>query len=240
MRLTTYKNIICVLICTVFVNTLSAQDFGAVLEKVNNYYKTASTYNTQTTYTMYRGYTGNTVTESYKGTMYKKGDVKGVTALGAEVITFANAQITVNDTNKTLVYIKTATNSMKKNVIDVVNLSKFYDQTAMKEKGAILIFELSLKKKALNVPYNKLIFHVNKTDFSLVKQEYFFTSKLPFTNEKGEREHDLGRMEIRYNANSKPLKNMRIEDYLVIHPNNKVSLSKTYKNYQFINQTPHN
>jgi len=220
---------------------LSAQKLGAVLENVNNYYKTAKSYNVKTTYTMYRGYTGNAITESYKGTMYKKDGVKVVTALGAEVITFANAQITVNDTNKTLVYIKTTTNSIKKNVIDVVNLSKFYDQTAIKEEGHILIYELSLKKKALNIPYNKLIFHVNKNDFSLIKQEYFFTSKLPFTNEKGERVHDLARMEIRYDSNTKPLrKNIKIEDYLVINSDNKVSLSKAYKNYQLTNQTPYN
>ncbi len=241
MNFISYKNTICLLLLTVFVNTLNAQGFGDVLEKVNNYYQTANSYNLESTYIMYRGYTGNTITESYKGTMYKKDGVKGMTALGSEVISFPNAQLTVNSTNKTIVYINNTSDIIKDNVIDINKLSKFYDETAVKEEGGIIIYEISLKKEALNVPYNKLIFHVNKNDFSLIKQEFFFASKLPFTNKKGERENDLGRMEIIYNSNIKPLKkNLKIEDYLVINSEDKVSLSKAYDDYQLINQTPYN
>ncbi len=239
MHLTTNKNIICVLVFTVFVNTISAQNFSDILEKVNAYYKTASTYNIQSTYTMYRGYTGNTITESYKSTMYKTDNVVGINALGAEVITFSNAQITINSTNKTILYTKG--NNIKNNVIDVNALSKFYDQTSVKEEGNNIIYEISLKQKALNIPYSKLIFHINKNDYSLIKQEFFFTSKLPFTNKKGERENDFGRMEIIYSSNPKLLKNnIQLEDYLVINSNNEVSVTNTYKNYQLINQTPNN
>lgn len=235
------KNIICLLLFTVFVNTSNAQNFDDALEKVNSYYKTASDYNIETVYRMYRGYTGNIITESYKGTMYKSNEVMGLTALGAEVITFSNAQITVNDKNKTITYIKNDSKVVKKSMIDTSKLSNFYDLTNITEGGDIVVYELTLKEKVMNVPYSKLIFHINKKHYSLIKQEFFFTSKLPFTNKKGEREHDFGRMEIIYNSIAKALnKNIKIEDYLVIDNNNKMSLSKTYKNYQLINQAPYN
>jgi len=240
MQLTTYKNIICLLLVTVVVNTLSAQDFNNTLEKVNKYYKTVKSYNITSTYSMYRGYSGNTVTESYDSKMYKTKAVIGVTALGAEVLTFSNAKITVNDKDKTIVYAKIKSENFRNNLIDVEKLSQFYNQTAFKEDGNTIIYEISLKEKASNVPYNKIVFHVNKDDFSLAKQEFFFASKLPFTSKEGLREHDLGRMVITYTASKDEPKNIKIEDYVVSNSNDNISLSKAYDGYKLINQTPYN
>jgi len=240
MQLTTYKNIMCLLLFTVVTNTISAQDFNNTLEKVNEYYKTVKTYNITATYSMYRGYSGNTVTESYDSKMYKTDGVIAVTALGAEVLTFSNAKITVNDSKKTIVYVKSNNENFRNNLIDVEKLSQFYNQTAFKEEGNTIIYEISLKEKAGNVPYNKIIFHVNKHDFSLAKQAFFFSSKLPFTSKEGVREHDLGRMEITYAVSNEEPKNNKVEDYVVSNNNDDISLSKAYNDYKLINQTPYN
>ncbi|QXP58413.1 hypothetical protein [Olleya sp. HaHaR_3_96] len=241
MRLNSYKNVLCLFLFIGLVKLSQAQDFSEVFQKVNNYYKTTNYYNIETTYTMYRGYTGKIITESYKGHMYKKKEVTGVTILGSEIITFPEGQITITDKSKSIIYINREKIALKNSIIDTHKLTKFYKQIAFKEDDNIAQYQFLLKNEVKNLPYNKLVFYINKSDNSILKQELFFTSKLPFTNKKGEREYDFGRMVIVYKVSNKLHKNsIKIEDYLIIDSNNKVSLTKAYKDYQLINQTPSN
>jgi hypothetical protein len=231
------KNIKIIFLFLSGVNIVDAQNSIALLEKVNNYYKTVQFYNVESTYNMYRGFTGKSVTESYKGTMYKNGQVSVVKVLGQGIIMFENVQLIVNDADKTITYTKNDAESVQKNLIDVDKLSKYYDFTSIKDDKKVIIYEMTLKNKDLPLPYSKLIFHINKTDNSLVKQELFFATKLPFKNKDGEMSNDNGRMEIIYNPSNTPIKNIKLEDYITTDSKDRIHLSKAYKNYQLIDQT---
>ncbi|MDO5981449.1 hypothetical protein [Flavivirga spongiicola] len=202
------------------------------LAKVETYYKTAKTFNLQVKYNMYKGHTGNHLTESYEGTMTKNGAVSQIKILGSEIIQFPNAQLTINKANKTLVYNEISGKGLKKSPLDVSTFLNYYKETSTKVSGNMLVHEMVLKNNQMPIPYNKIVIYINKANHQLVKQELYLSTKVPFVDDNGKDTEDVARMEISFKHNKKTMaKAPRLKDYVLLEPNKKVRPTQAYAAY---------
>ena len=211
----------------------SAQE---TLSKVETYYQTVNEYSLQVEYKMYRGYSGNEVTESYKGFMSKFGDISQTEILGSQILQFPEAQLVIDSKNKTLTYRKTSRDVAQKLPMDISTFLKFYEETATNIKGNILIYEMKLKNSQIPLPYNRLLIHVNKDTYEIEKQVLFFATKVPFVDESGKETLDSARMEITLKNNSIKQRVPRLNDFVVVE-DRKPHLTKAYQAYTIIDQT---
>ena len=208
------------------------------LAKIETYYKTAKSFSIQVKYNMYKGHTGNHLTESYEGTMTKNGAVSQIKILGSEILQFPEAQLTINKDNKTLVYNEISGESLKKSPLDVSTFLKYYKETSTKVSGNMLIHEMVLKNNQMPIPYSKIVIYINKANYQLVKQELYLSTKVPFVDEKGKDTKDVARMEISFKYNKKSMtKTPRLKDYVQLEPNKKVRLTQAYAAYTIIAPT---
>ncbi|WP_308993697.1 hypothetical protein QLS71_007975 [Mariniflexile litorale] len=207
------------------------------LAKVEAYYKTAKTFNLDVEYAMYKGYTGTYLTESYKGSMHKNGDVTQLKVLGSEILQFPKVQLTIIDENKTVVFSPITNKNLQKSPVDISVFLKFYKEVSTQVSGNTIIHELVVKNIQLPVPYNKIILHVNKTDFSIQKQVLYLSTKMPFVDEEGKDTEDVGRMVITFKTNPMSIKTPQLQNYVVLEPNKKPCLAKAYAAYTIIDQS---
>lgn len=208
------------------------------LAKVETYYKTAKALNINVEYAMYMGHTGTYLTELYKGNIYKNNAVTQLKVLGSEVLQFSDVQITINNEDKTLIYNVSSNNGLSKSPLDTSAFLNFYREVSTQVSGNTIIHELVLKNRQIPIPYNKIVIHLNKNDYSLKKQILYLSKKMPFVNKEGENIEDVGRMEITFQSNPVThIKAPELQDYVVLEANKKPRLSKAYTSYTIIDQT---
>ncbi|MEP1490173.1 MAG: hypothetical protein ABJK28_17270 [Algibacter sp.] len=208
------------------------------LTKIESYYKSLSEFNFEVEYKMYKGYEGNHITESYKGTMYKNGDVSQIKILGSEIIQFSDTQLTITNDNKTLIYNKISEDVIHKSPMDVSSFLKFYKETNTEIKGNVLIHEMVIKNAQIPMPYNKIKVYVNKETSEIERQVLYLATKVPFVDENGKEAPDVGRMEISFKKNPKSVSKVpELNDYVILDSQNNVRLAKAFTAYTIINQT---
>ncbi|MDO5971994.1 hypothetical protein Q4Q35_19505 [Flavivirga aquimarina] len=207
--------------------------------KIESYYKTVDVLDIEMEYKMFRGYTGTNLTESYKGTMYRKEGVTRIEILGSEIIDLPDAKLIVNKEAKTIAYNKKSFEKTQNSPVDISMFLKFYKEASTKISGHIIIHEMVLKEGIqISIPYRKIIIHVNKNNYQIEKQELYLSTKVPFVDKNGKEVSDLARMEIKFRKNPNPLKKVpELKDYVRIDSNKKVHLSQNYMAYKIIDQT---
>ncbi|MFI0428879.1 hypothetical protein [Mariniflexile sp. HMF6888] len=233
------KNLVCLGLLVVGVLPMKAQQLKAseTLAKVEAFYKTTKVFNLDVEYAMYKGYTGTHLTESYKGSMYKNGAVTQIKILGSEILQFPKAQLTLNEENKTMVYSPITEKTLQKSPLDMSSFLKFYKEVSSEVSGNTIIYELVVKNKQLPIPYNKIILHVNKDNYSIKKQVLYLSTKVPFVDENGEDTEDVGRMVITFKTNPTVVKVPKLQDYVILESNKKPRLVKAYTSYNLIDQS---
>ena len=209
-----------------------------VLSNVEAYYKTKEVIDLEVEYKMYRGYTGDNLTESYTGFLYKNGEVLQMKILGSEIVQFPQAQITIDQENKTLYYNKVTDDKPQNSPLDMSAFLTFYKEGSTRITGNNIIIELIKKNAKIPISYNKIILTVNKESYALEKQELYLATKVPFVDNEGNDMEDVGRIKVTFKTNPTPAnKKLKLEDYVVLERNNKVLLAKPYKEYSIIDQT---
>lgn len=218
-----------------------AQEITALktFNKIESYYKAVNILDIEMEYKMFRGHTGTTPTESYKGTMYKNEGVSRVNILGSEIIDLPEAKLIVNKEAKTITYNKKSNKETQKSPVDVSMFLKFYKEASTKISDHIIIHEMVLKKDIqMAMPYSKIVIYVDKNSYQIQKQELYLSTKVPFINKNGKEAVDFARMEIKFKTNPNPLKKVpKLKDYVRIDTNKKVHLSQNYSAYKIIDQT---
>ena len=234
------KHLLSIVFLLIGFTATNAQQLSTteVFKKVATYYETLNTYNFEVAYRMYKGHTGKQLTESYKASMYKNGNVMQLELLGAVILQFPNTQLTINDEHKTLIYTKIPDGALTKSPFDISKFLNLYESVSTRLKGNTLILEMTLKNSKIPMPYSKIIMHIDRMTYALKKQELFFSTKFAFVDKEGKKSEDVGRLEITFQSKSNPVNwNPKLEDYIVIKPNKKVNLANAYRLYTIIDQT---
>ena len=101
---------------------------------------------------------------------------------------------------------------------------------------------VSTRKNFIEVPYGKVILHISKTDYSITKQELFFTNRIPFKAKNGnDIEQDFGKMVIELShTTDNSIEINKLSDFIVTSSLNVRKLNKAYATYQFIDTTEEN
>lgn len=222
-------------------NSLNAQENKVkdILAKVTERYEQEEKYQIKVTYTMYRGFTGDNVTESYHGTMRKIRDFSDFEVLGRSIVQFPKIQLIIDQKKKVITYTEKKTADHQNSPLQVIDFLKTYDNTKVTEKGNMLLCEMMSSAKNVQLSYSKVVLYIDETSYEIKKQELFFANVIPFVNkEKNKREMDVARLII--TMDSQPdvaIKKPTISQFIVKKADGKLETALTYKNYQLINQT---
>ncbi len=230
------------LIMVMCISTASAQQnhqVKEVLKKITQFYTSANHYQIDIVYNMHRGLSGNTITESYQGKMIKKGDFTKIEALGSKILHFSKARLIVDSNKKVITYNSLSGNTLNNTPVDVGAFLKYYDQSQIIDKGTILLCEMISTRKNFQLPYGKVILHIDKENYSVVKQELYFSNLIPFLNKEDNiQEQDYGRLIILLSHNLNTIPEVpKLKDYIKIETNNGLVLQDAYTQYRLIDQT---
>lgn len=235
------KYIFSFVLVIVMITSVSAQKMQVkdVLKKVTAFYTNADQYQIDITYKMHRGLSGNNITESYKGSMIKKGSYTKMEALGSQVFQFSKTHLVVDHNQKVIAYNKLNTNGLSNSPLDVSDFLKYYDESQIIDEGNMLVCEMVSTRKNFQLPYGKVVLYINKDNYSVAKQELYFSNLIPFKNkENNTQEQDYGRLVILLNHHfDNEIAIAELKDYIIIGSNNRPLLQKKYAAYKLLDQT---
>lgn len=233
------KKLVCIGVLMVSGLAINAQEIKAseLLKKVETHYKNTKTFNLDVEYAMYKGYTGTHRTESYMGSMYKNNEVTQIKVLGSEIVQFPKAQLTINNDYKTVTYNEITDKTLQQSPLDISAFLNFYKVVSTEVSGSTIIQELVVKNSQLPIPYNKIILHINKQDYSIKKQVLYLATKVPFIDDEGKSSQDVGRMVITFKTKPMPEDIPELQDYVILGANDKLRLAKAYTTYNIIDQS---
>lgn len=235
------KQRINIVIFLVMSTCLYAQqmDVKSVLEKTTDYYSNIKEYQIDMTFTMYRGITGDNITESYMGSVQKTKTCTVNTVLGVEVYQFPDVKLVVDTAKKNIIYSKSGA-SNGSGPIEIESLLNYYDKTKLNDGGKEWICEMVSTQKTFNqLPYGKVVLYINKKNYSVSKQVLYFSSLIPFKSKSGnEMEQDYGRLtiDLKNQPGKRETKN-KLSDFIITSVDGKINVHKDYASYELINQT---
>ncbi len=227
--------------CLGIVQEQQAQDKETkeILTKVQQAYNKVASQQIEVTYAMHRGLTGNTITESYTGTMIKKGAVSQFKVFNSEIIKFPNFQLIIDHEVKEVRYTNNKNGGGEMHTpLDIKSFLKIYDKTQITTDNGNWICEMVSTQKNPQNPYGKVKLYIDPTTYFIKKQELFFTAMVPFIEEDGHtRTMDMARMVIQ--LDHKPLEEgITIPlpgDFIKTSATNTMILTANYKSYRLIN-----
>lgn len=219
--------------------TAQNMEIENVLSKVTKQYEDQEQFQIDVTYAMHRGFTGNKITESYKGKVLKKGNYSYFEVLGSKIIQFPDAQLIFDQRKKTITYAKKTNTGLNNSPLNITRFLTMYDKTKITAQENTLICEMVSTAKNVQLSYGKVVLYVDKSNFRIKKQELFFSNVVPFTNtEKKSREMDYARLIITMDHKTVALKKTpQISDYFIRNTSGKMRLLPQYNEYQLINQS---
>ncbi|WP_396591858.1 hypothetical protein [Allomuricauda sp. R78024] len=214
-----------------------AQSVEEVLNKVTDFYKNTPQYRVQMNFTLLRGLNGNKVTESYDAFMERNGNYTKNVILGTSVFVFQNGQIVMDQSNKKITYSKDATLSKLSANFNMNSFLEYYKSSQLIDLGEKWICEMvSANRNFFQLPYSKIELHINKRNYSVVKQVLYFANLIPFYNKENKTtKQDYGRMVIALSHDfDAKVDKLKLSDFVTVLPNNNVQLQKDYNDYQLV------
>lgn len=222
-----------------FAQVSIAQQVTSILDQVNTYYETNQNYNLEATYTMFRGYTGQNITEQYTGLLYKDSTLTRMQVLNSEVLLFSEALITVDRSNTTIYYSDNVIDMIPGNPIQVTAITQLYKEDKVSTIDNTIRYEMIPKTSLIPNPYNKIVLVIDSKTYQLKKQEFYFANKLPFVEKQNKHISDFGRMEITYKERLQIPEKLKLSDILTIKDNN-IQLASSYKAFKLVDRTKPN
>ena len=239
MKIRTHTALIATMIFMQIPLSAQLSSVKEVLDKVTQFYKGEDSYRIEMTFSMMRGITGNTITESYKGTMEKNGSYGRNLFLETEIHRFPNAQLAIDTKNRvvTLSDLGPEQNSPA----EVASLLDYYTKSQLIDGGSgEWVCELVSEGNGFSqLPYGKIEVYVDKENFSVAKQVLYFSNLVPFADgESGSTVQDYGRLviEMEHELNA-DIAIRRLKDFIAEKADQDRKLIGQYMNFQLIDKT---
>ncbi|WP_282162859.1 hypothetical protein [Ulvibacterium marinum] len=216
------------------------KDIKDILDRAGKFYMEQPQFKVDMTFTMYRGFYGKNVTERYQGIMQKKGDFIKNTMLNTLVYQFPKAKIIVDEDGKTLTYTPTDTGQALKTPIDLGVFLEYYQQSQVLDQGNKWVCEMVAERTTIGtIPYGKVVLHISKEDYHIMRQELFFSQRVPFKSKNGSgTEQDFGRLviDLVHHRNA-ALETRNLSDFIAVSNSKELQLQGDYANYRLIDRT---
>ncbi|MEE9363950.1 MAG: hypothetical protein V3U92_15220 [Cellulophaga sp.] len=239
-----HRTLVLLLLGAALSSNAQGKDVEKVLDKATDFYKNKDQYKINMTFSLYRGLTGNTITETYKGTMEKSGEYSRNTILSTQVHRFSKAQLVIDATAKTMTYTQIDPVAVQNSPMEIGAFLKYYEKSQLLDTGENqwICEMVTTKKNFIQVPYSKVVLYINKKDYSISKQELYFTNLIPFKGKSGNNtEQDYGRLviELKHDFDSK-IQKRELKDFLTNTSGRTKQLQKEFVSYRLIDQTKDN
>ncbi len=217
--------------CIVFVS--NANDALTYLEKMRANYINLSTFSIQMNYTLYKGYEGKNIIESYPAFFYSNGKNAYRKMKDIEILSQDDKMITMYKSAQTMV-LSTPTEIPFQD-IDFDEVLQKSSHLSVEIKGKHRVVHLAYKTNQSN-PYSKVSIEIDQK-FMIKKITMFFAKRVNFSKKFGEKDMGFPRLEIDYTAFSKKWKDklglVNIQKYITAIGQDFV-VTEQYKNYELI------
>ncbi|MEM9337182.1 MAG: hypothetical protein AAGA66_00515 [Bacteroidota bacterium] len=209
-----------------------------LIQQVAEKYQQAEAYEIQTTYRMFRGFSGNQVTESYTGSVSKRGDFVRFSMLETEIVQEGSTQLIIDHATRQMVHATVSEKAIASNPVNIVQYLKVFDKRSVYEKNGMLVCELAGSQLSPDMPYGKVVFYIEKAHYRIQKQVLYFSQMIPFVDGTSkERQLDVGRLEIDFSYDAvDDARHRRLNDYVTGSSDRDLSPATTYSTYQLIKQ----
>ena len=226
-----------ILCCASWTAQAQSAEVREVLEKVSSYYEKLNTYEIAMTYSMYKGLTGEKITEQYEGTLSRKGALRNLNILGSEMISDGQKQLVVDHASKQMAYFDQGGNAQHENMLDLTYLLETFSHNQLRQEGKYLICELLPSSGAIQSPYGKIELYINSANYSIEKQVFYFANLIPFKNDDGLGSvSDYGRLIVSFEQKTLSANRIHDFDHYLSRSGSNLTVSSSYQQYQLINQ----
>ncbi|WP_299254018.1 hypothetical protein [uncultured Aquimarina sp.] len=231
--------------CSFFLfGIVNAQDSDldkakVIIQKVKDAYEKQSQYNVNVDYTLYDGYEGSSVLESYAGVMVRNNENFYSKIHHTESLQTEKHYVRINHDEKAVMFGMMKAKDKKMAGLNLEILFQNFDSAIIKEKGSVYKIEM-MAPPVSQSPYGKAFLIINKNDYSIKKQTLFFSSKIPVKNPNGGERLTNPRLEVVFTNfslnNDLYTGKFDISLYVLISKTGN-RISPELKNYQFIDTT---
>ena len=184
-------------------------------------------------YNLYENYNSKKVYRNYTGIVLKKNNINYFKIKNTEFVSFKNIGIKINHDQKAIV-IEKQKKSTDESPLSLTNYLEAYNAKLIETDKNNYICELT-PNKITQVMLSKIVIHIRKKDYHIVKQILFFVEKMETKNAKGKSIYSTPRLEITFTPRQKNEKRDNIliskENYFT-EKGNELVLSNKFSTYQ--------
>ncbi len=199
-----------------------------LFDKVEKKYKSEKSYCYQSIYNFYSTATATKPIETYTGTIYKNNTINYQQIKDNEFASFGANNIMINHQEKILQIGKVENNNSP---IALQSFLKLFPDYSLKQDKTYYICELKSGKYS-QVAMDRLIIYINKADYSLAKQEFYFVGEKDFTVKNKKTKIKNPKLEVRYGKHPK-CPDIKQQDFFTIK-DKKFIVTGKLKNYKAI------
>ncbi len=236
------KTITALLFAFMFSSLVAQEEtVGSILQKSSTFYKGLSEYKVAISFGLHRGFESTMAVETYEGTFEKKGRFQRNQARETTVYLFPQAKIVLDENQKTMTYESFKEGAAQETPVDLTVYLQYFKKTQLINSGNEYICEMVPENNTFSqLPYGKVVLHINKDDYRINKQILFFSTPIPFTNKNGDTEQDYGRLVIDLKHRiGETITEMRLEDFIT-ESSGQRKAADAYTAYRLIDQSKKN
>lgn len=235
-----YKHILLFVLFFLLTSFNSGNDKQKILEiirETKKNYENLQNFEITMDYKLYSTYNSMLVTEAYSGIMIKKKETFYSKIGATEFFRDNNYFIKIDHNSKAMQYSNSKHEESYKfyNMLD--KYLEYFSKFELVSDKNIWICTLSAPEISV-VPYNKIIFHIDKTDHSIKKQVLYLLVENKYKNTKGKIETGFPRLEITTGKSNNivPANKFNIKNYVYINKG-KVLPAGQFEKYKIIDLT---
>lgn len=183
------------------------ENANTILKKASEKFKNDTYYSYNTKYTMYYDYESNDVKESYAGFLLKKNAIYYFKIKNTEFVSFKDYSVKVSGDEDAILITKSDTQELP---LDFNNYLNSFKSRLIGTSKSEYICEL-VPAQVSQIMFSKIVIHVNKQDYSIIKQKLYFLNTIENKNKIAS-----PRLEISF---SPRIKKMEADNFLVNEKN---------------------
>jgi hypothetical protein len=210
-------------------------DPKAIIEKMQNVYKTTKTYEYNSVYSLFKGHKGTDVITSYDGLVYRNSEGLYQKIEGNEFVYGKNFFLRITKEEKTMELFQ-AQKMEEFNVNLDLALKHCSEVKAEKKEGYYEV--VLLIKNNTSIPISVLKMRIDDSSYYLEQLDLYFTYSEDFSEDVNKKDLHQPHLQIKFSGFTKSPKTnkniVKLDKYL-IKSGSAYKLTESYKDYQFIN-----
>lgn len=164
---------------------------------------------TNMSYNLFLDYNSKKVYEHYKGYFLKMGKSTYIRIKNTEFVTFEdNKGLKINHDEKAIQFMSDRNPGINESPLELTSYLKSFPTRTLSSDATYFICELK-PNKISQIMFSKIILYINKNDYRIEKQLFYFVEKMEGKTPDGKTVYTIPRLEIVYSPRKRDAKNDR-------------------------------